>query len=367
MVADPTLKRLLVIKLADVGDVLTATPALRALRETYAQARIDLLTTPLAGTAVPRQLVDHVLVVKRNLVGHPGDAGRVLRLLANLRRARYDAALVLHHLTLRAGIAKYRLLVAASDARMVAGLDNGKGSWLTHPVADRGFGAVHEVAYWLEVAQQLGARTVDSCMAVRREDQDEQVAEALLKHAEHPRVAIHPGSGGYSLARRWDPRKWAALADALAYRHGASIVLLGTPHDGADEVVGAMKAPVLDLTGRTSVPQLAAVLARCRLFVGADSGVMHVAAAVAVPLVALFGPSNALAWGPWTPASPSAVVRLGPACSPCSYVGHAVGLRQGCWHRSCMADLQVQTVMAAVETLGDWSRPLPCGGVQDTG
>lgn len=367
MMVELSLERILVIKLADVGDVLTATPALRALRETYPRARIDLLTTPLAGPAVPRQLVDQVLVTRRNLVGTPGDLRRALQLLAGLKRARYDALLVLHHLTLWAGVAKYRLLAAAAGARIVAGLDNGKGAWLTHRVQDQGFGAMHEVAYCLEVARLLGARSSDPRLAVQRESRDDRVATALLKDSRQPRVAIHPGSGGYSRARRWDPEKWAALADALVRRHKASVILVGTPKDGAGEVAQAMREPVLDLCGRTTLPQLAAVLANCRLFLGADSGVMHVAAAVAVPVVALFGPSNALAWGPWTPHSPSALVRLGPACSPCSYVGHAVGLREGCWHRSCMADLPVQTVLATVESLGDWAHPLTASGVHDIG
>ena len=165
------------------------------------------------------------------------------------------------------------------------------------------------------------------------------------------RVAIHPGSGGYSMARRWEPAKWAAVADALTERHGAQVILVGTPADGADSVQAAMHGPATNLAGRTSLPQLAALLGQCDLFLGADSGVMHLAAAMGVPVVALFGPSNHLAWGPWTPAGRSTVVRLGVHCSPCSYVGHSVGLRDGCWHRSCMADLQPEQVLAAIETM----------------
>jgi heptosyltransferase-2 len=165
-------------------------------------------------------------------------------------------------------------------------------------------------------------------------------------------VVIHPGSGGYSLARRWEPGKWAVVADELVRRYRVQIVLVGTPADGVADVQASMAAPSLDLTGETTLPQLAAVLARCDLFLGADSGVMHVAAAAGAPIVALFGPSNALAWGPWTPETPSTVVRLGLRCSPCSYVGHSVGARDGCWHRSCMADMQPEQVLAAIEALG---------------
>ncbi len=353
-----TLERILVVKLADIGDVLTATPALRALRETFAAARIDLLTTPAAAGVAPAAWVDRVLVAPRSLARRPSDLPAAWRLLADLRRAGYDAVLFLHHLTLGAGAAKYRLLAAAAGAPLRLGLDNGKGGWLTHSVPDDGFGAVHEVEYWLRVAALLGARSRDTRLYAGWSGEDAAAADRALASAPaRPRVAIHPGSGGYAPARRWEAAKWAALADAVAARYGAQIVLVGTGADGADAVHAQMAAPALNLAGQTTLSQLASVLARCDLFLGADSGVMHLAAAVGVPLVALFGPSNHLAWGPWTPDTPTTVVRLGLRCSPCSYTGHSVGARAGCWHRSCMADLQPAQVLAAVEALGVLSLP----------
>jgi heptosyltransferase-2 len=347
------LHRLLVVKLADIGDVLTATPALRALRETYPAAGIDLLTTPAAAGAVPSTLVDEVLTAPRTLLASPADLRGLTRLLVRLRHARYDAVALLHHLTLASGVLKYRLLAAATAAPVVAGLDNGNGAWLTHRVPDGGFGVVHEVEYGLRVAAALGARSPDLGLAAQCTDADRAHAARLLAClSPGPRVAIHPGSGGYSLARRWEAVKWATVADALVEHAGAQVILLGTPADGADEVLKAMRHLAVDLSGRTSLPQLAALLGQCDLFLGADSGVMHLAAAMGVPVVALFGPSNHLAWGPWAPTRRSSVVRLGLRCSPCSYVGHRVGQRDGCWHRSCMADLQPALVLAAVQAIG---------------
>ncbi len=348
-----TLDRILIVKLADIGDVLTATPALRALRQAFSAARLDLLTTPPAAAAAPPELVDRVLTAPRSLARRPGDLPSLLRLLVELRRGRYDVVLFLHHLTLGAGVAKYRLLAAATGAPLLLGLDNGKGGWLTHSVPDEGFGALHEVEYWLRVAALLGAKADISPLQVHLAPGDLLAVEPLLAGLRpEPLVAIHPGSGGYSRARRWEPGRWAVVADELVRRYRAQIVLVGTPADGAADVQACMAAPSLNLAGKTTLPQLAALLARCDLFLGADSGVMHVAAAVGAPIVALFGPSNALAWGPWTPEAPSAVVRLGLRCSPCSYVGHSVGARDGCWHRSCMADMQPEQVLAAIEALG---------------
>ena len=343
------LRRILVIKLADIGDVLTATPAIRALRKTFPDAQIDVLTTPAAAAALSQRLQVGVLTAPRNLVRGFGDVRGAADLLAALRRARYDAVVILHHLTLRSGAAKYRLLAAATGAPVIAGLDNGNGGWLTHAAPDEGFGACHEVEHWLRVVGLLGAAATSASMVAPLDQDDVGRAGSLLDGlGPQPWVAIHPGSGGYSMARRWEPVCWAELADALIARYGAQIVLVGTPADGAQQVEAAMTRPCRNLAGLTTLPELAAVLGECDLFLGADSGVMHLATSVGAPVVALFGPSNHLAWGPWNPEEfKTAVVRLGLRCSPCSYVGHSVGQRDGCWHRSCMAELTVQQVLDA--------------------
>jgi len=343
------LQRLLVVKLADIGDLLTATPALRALRETWPSARIDLLTTPHAAAVAPRSWLDTIWATPRNFLTEPDDLAPLLRLTGALRSRDYDAVLFLHHLTLRAGVLKYRLLAALTRAPILAGLDNGQGRWLSHAAPDHGFGASHEVEYWLQVARLLGAETQDTRLAVQIDPAAQARAASLLAGQTAPLIAIHPGSGGYSPARRWEAGKWAAVADELARRRDARILLVGTAHDGAEAVGAAMQTPVLNLAGQTTLPELAALLGRCQLFLGADSGVMHLAAAAGAPLVALFGPSNHDAWRPWTPDGRFVVVRLGLACSPCSYTGHSVGQRDGCWHRSCLADLQPEQVIVAAE------------------
>ena len=344
------LRRILVVKLADIGDLLTASPALRALRRTFPDAQIDVLTTPAAAPALSPWLRIGVLTAPRNLMRRPGDLRGTADLLAALRGARYDAVAILHHLTLRSGAAKYRLLAAATAAPVVAGLDNGNGGWLTHAVADEGFGACHEVEYWLRVVELLGAKRENyPVLSGPYRDAERQRYEALLATlGPPPVVVVHPGASGYSMARRWETGRWAQLADALVERYGAQIVLVGTPADGAEVIEAAMTYPCRNLAGLTTIPQLAAVLGQCDLFLGADSGVMHLAVSVGAPVVALFGPSNHLAWEPWNPEERNTVVvRLGLRCSPCSYVGHSVGQRDGCWHRSCMAELTVQQVLDA--------------------
>lgn len=108
-----------------------------------------------------------------------------------------------------------------------------------------------------------------------------------------------------------------------------------------------MTAPALDLSGRTSLPELAGILAGAALFIGADSGVMHLAAAAGVPVLAIFGPKNHRAWGPWTPDHTSQIIRSGVLCSPCLYVGDGIGQRDGCPARTCLKLVTPEQVIAA--------------------
>ncbi|MGA9350139.1 MAG: WecB/TagA/CpsF family glycosyltransferase [Anaerolineae bacterium] len=345
---------ILVVKLSDIGDVLTATPALRALRESFPAARLEALIPPNSVPVLAESpLVDDVIVFDKFQYDRPIDAFKpsslaaLVRFARDLRRQRYDCLVILHHLTTRWGTLKYAALALASGAKVRVGLDNGRGWFLTHRAPDHGFGARHEVEYWLDVVGTIGARTEDTSleMAIGENDQ------IPMANDQCPLVAIHPGSGGYSLARRWCPEGFARVADALVEHHGARIVLVGTPADGVSQVAWLMHSEAMNLEGRTNLKQLAAVLKRCDLFIGADSGVMHLAAAVGTPLVAIFGPSNHHAWGPWPRDGRHIILRADLPCSPCSYVGYRVGQRDGCEAMTCMKAITPEMVLAAAERL----------------
>ncbi|MFB0547044.1 MAG: glycosyltransferase family 9 protein, partial [Anaerolineae bacterium] len=307
-------------------------------------------------------LVDEVIVFDKFRYDRPLDAlrpGAVADMFClgwDLRRRVYDHLIILHHLTTRWGAIKFAALALTSGARRRVGLDNGRGWFLTERVKDEGFGYKHEVEYCLEVVGKIGASSDDQRMEIAIPPGAERWAEEMMRDAgfktvEGPLVAIHPGSGSYSLARRWAPERFAQVADALVERHGARIVLVGKEGNGVAEVASAMRAEALNLAERTTLKQLAALLKRCDLFIGADSGVMHLAAAVGTSIVAIFGPSNPRAWGPWTASGGqiSVTVRADLPCSPCSYVGFSLGRR--CQTRECLEAIKPDMVLEAVERM----------------
>jgi heptosyltransferase-2 len=318
--------------------------------------------------------VDGVITFDKFAYDRPLDALRPGKLLAALRFAYtlrgeyFDTVVILHHLTTRWGALKYAALAFATGARRRIGLDNGRGWFLTHRARDGGFGWRHEVEYALDVVGCLGAQTGDTRLEVPTSASDTAFAEQMLPvDGRGPLVAIHPGSGGWSLARRWQADGFAAVADALAERYDARIVLVGASGDGVGEVASQLKAQALNLEGRTTVGQLAAVLRRCDLFIGADSGVMHIAAAAGTPTVAIFGPTNPAAWGPWLLPERRRIVRSAPLCSPCAYTDAGLGEPQGCPERTSMRTVTAQQVLDAAEGLLsgrklddiDWRPELP--------
>ncbi|HUP28070.1 MAG TPA: glycosyltransferase family 9 protein [Chloroflexia bacterium] len=362
----PQLKRILAVKLADLGDVLMLTPALQALHSAQPLATLDLLVPPSSDKLLRGvSFIDRVITFDKFAFDSPksmlnlGSLLRTLAFLLKLRRSKYDAIIIFHHLTLGFGAIKFRMLALTSGARWRVGLDNGRGGFLNIRAVDEGFGAMHEADYWLGVASLLGADpSVGWRPVLPISDADREVAARLLAPLEGnepgPLVAVHPGAGAYSKARIWPAEGFAQVARELGCVYNARVVLVGGPDEaGAAKNLEASlegEVHILNLTGQTTIHETAAVLQRCDLFVGNDSGPMHIASTVGTPVVSIFGPSNWRAWGPYTPPgeeNPHKIVARDLPCMPCLYRGHSLGLREGCGPRPCLTGLHPDSVIAA--------------------
>ena len=372
------IRRILVVKLADIGDGIGTLPAIRALRDAYPAAQIDALVAPGARLALaPEPALDAVFAFAKGAFDAPRDAvnphalGTLARFGRSLRARRYDAVVLFHHLTTAYGAMKYRALARATGAPIIAGLDNGRGDFLTHAARDHGFGIKPEWAYWLDVVGLLGASARDprpsfSILA------DAIGAARILVGDAAPYVALHPGVGGFGAARQWPLARLAAVGQALVL-DGYRLVITGgrddEAHVAAEELRRQLGAtPALDLTGATSLATTAAVYAGAALVLCSDNGMAHLAAAVGAPTIVIFGPSNHRAWAPYgavecnpgaldMPAGARVVVlRSTIACSPCFYTGYTLGRPNGCPSRICLDHVHTSDVVVVANQLLDCIR-----------
>jgi len=327
-----------------VGDAVMCLPALEAIRERWREEEIAVLGRAwVAGLFEGQGIADRLLVFD-HAGRHRGMYG-VERLAAELRREHFDCAVLFQNafqaawLTWRAGIVER--IGYARDAR----------SWLLTqaiPLPEPGETPLHESYYYLELLRRAGwlkqLPQLDH-IRVRVVPEALQRAEEMLERVGVPgaprtvRVAIAPGAA-YGSAKCWPVERFAALADRLIADFGADVILFGSAaeRDVAGRIAAAMRRRPTQLAGETAIGDLPALFAACDLFIGNDSGAMHVAAAVGLPVVAIFGPTDADGTAPVTPRKTLLQQRV--ACSPCF-------LRHCPIDHRCMTRVEVGAVFAA--------------------
>lgn len=345
------LRRVLVIKLRHHGDVLLSSPVFSTLKRAAPRCEIDALiyadTRPMLNghPAIARL---HVIDRAWKRLGALGQARAEWRLLSALRQRQYD--LVVHLTEHRRGAWLVRLLAPRWS---VAPRQPG-GFWrnsFSHFYPRANNPRRHTVESNLDALRRIGlqASEEDKRLTLVPGGGAEARADELLAQAGLTRqgfVHLHPASRW--LFKCWPAEKVAQLADALAAR-GLPVVLTAAPDDREMALVAAVRqaagtAPI-DLAGRLSLKELAALTARAKLFVGVDSAPMHIAAAMGTPTVALFGPSGDIEWGPWRVAHRIVASDAHP-CRPCGLDGCGGGKIS-----ECLTTLPVERVLAACHQL----------------
>ena len=332
------MQNILVIKLRYIGDVLLGTPVIRALRERFPDAQIVVAVN--RGTEDILKWnpdLNEVLVVERDgLIAQ-------LRFLKEIRRRRFDCVIDLTDGDRAAILARF------SGAPVRIGL-NEEHRWrglLYTAVARPGPAATHRIERDLETVRSLGIQPKSGQPVLRTSDQDDQDAARLLdeiageplSRGARPLIMFQPGARYWFKA--WPAERFADLANLLTERGDCRILIGGHEQERAlvDQIAARTRSKPVVLAGRTTVLQYAAMVKRCALFVGNDNGPMHMAAALGVPVVALFGPSNPSEWGPR--GERVEVFYKGLDCRKCFHPTCTRG------EESCMKRISVDEVFAA--------------------
>ena len=308
------INKILVIRVDGIGDLLNSTPAIALLRQNYPSAEITVLARPLnAGVLIGNPDVDRILIFDRT-GKHSGILAR-LQLYRELRRERFQLVVAMQtamwtHLVAFLSGATYRLGRYQKRFR----------STLTH--AWRGKyrkGETHEVDRNLELVRLICAGEGNRELIFQLSPDEIAAAEAAFAALGIGKdaflIGIHPG--GSSFDKRWPEKRYAELADRLARHYNATILLLRGPEEAAlvRNIQGAMQSDAITYAPET-IRELGAMLSCCDLVVCNDSGPMHLAAALGVPMVAIFGPTDHVAWHPLS--ANAAIVRRDMPCWPCS-------------------------------------------------
>ena len=336
------MKRLLIVRLGALGDIVHAIPVAAALRRAYPSARIDWLVS-----AKHREVLDLVTVLDQRIVINDRGAGSggltFGEALQALRRNRYDVALDLQGLLKSAAIARF------SGAGKVIGFNRRYAREslaslfysVRHDPGGEGIYAPSEIRHVVDInlgmLQSLGLTSGEPEFPIVKQPSD--VAEAMRDEAGGRYALLNPGAAWPN--KRWPPARLAALAEALRTRHDLRSVVLWGPGEEAlaEEVVRRADGAAV-MTPRTTIADVIALARGAAVMVSGDTGPTHLAAAVGTPLVGIYGPTRPERNGPWRPGDQR--VSRASICQCHHY-------RQCRAARMCLLDIEVAEVLSAVE------------------
>lgn len=302
----PANKRILVVAPSWVGDAVMATPTLRAVRELYPDAHITWLCRRYVKPVLNGLPWADRIMTYRSGKAASGRGRGLIPLAARLRKGRFGVAILLTNSF------KTALLCKMAGVKQVIGYDrDGRGFLLTDkllPHKEKGkFIPTPIVRYYLGLAQYLGSRARSIRMELAITAKEAQEAADVLsrcalpsdldhpaRHGEGPLVMINPGAQ-YGAAKCWLPENFAAVADRLIAQCGATVLLSGTPRERRiiDSIQRHMTHAAVDLSDKgLSLGALKEIVRRSDLMITNDTGPRHIAAAMEVPVVTVFGPTH---------------------------------------------------------------------------
>ena len=332
-------KRILVVKLDHLGDVLLATPVFSNLSQAYPDAELHALTGAWSRVVLEKHPdVNKVLEYNSpafSRTGEPTSLKQTFRLYRALRRQKYDLIVELRN--------DWRIVCFALLRVTPKRLDRA-----TLQVANKlgfaHFTGTHETTRNLDVLRKANIPTPIQTTTFSVTAEDRKWASDFLTRSqinrEQPLIAIHPGSP--IPLKQWAPERYAELADWLIARKRAEILFVGVKDEIPiiTEIQRRMQAESNDIAGKTTLTQLASILHTCNVFIGNDSGPMHLAAAVGIPTIGLYGPGDPTRFGPV--GTKCQTIRRKQDCPPCTGTTCQFG-KDGCMSKIQVADV-IQTL-----------------------
>lgn len=326
-IKDRRFKRILMIRLSAVGDVVRTLPSVAVLRKNFPLARITWMVEEKSSDVILGQPeLNEVIVFPRKAWAKHLARGRWwvlcregIGFVKRLRQERFDLVVDFH------GILKSGLLSRITGAEVRVGFEKGFSrewnylfnNWRVSLLNTR----ISRFERNLRLLEGVGLDTENCRFSLSISTEDSHYATNFLKKhsllAQYPLIAINPGTSEKLRYKQWFPEKYAQLADGLVEGLGASIIVTWGPGERgtAERVQSLMKSPCV-VSCPTSLKQLAGIYQHCHLYIGGDTGPMHIASLMGVPVVGIYGPTDPVLYAPYD-GTPSVQVRKDLPCSPC--------------------------------------------------
>ena len=328
------MRNILIIKLRYIGDVLLATLTVRAIKA----ARPDVRVTMMVNRGTEDVLsgnpdIDEIVILDKSSL-----AAQV-RLIAGLRRRRFDTVIDLTD----GDRAAFLSWISGAPVRIGFNDEHRwRGRFYTQ-VVQSARGVQHRIDRDLEALKpmsiQAGSKDPQLWLTPEEANSADELLDQLGVQRSQSIVILQPGARYWFKA--WPPERFAELADRLTSQYGCQVLIGGSRQEGdlAQQIRQMAKSRPIIMAGRTTIKQFAAIAKKSALFVGNDSGAMHIASAVGTPVVALFGPSSPVEWGPRGGATE--VIYKGLDCRTCFHPTCPRG------EQNCMKLFAVDEVMSA--------------------
>jgi len=340
---------ILIIKLSAIGDVIHTLPFLEVLRDNFPDARIDWLVEEEASQIIEgHEGIDRVIISHRKswqtrvIKGkdHVRVVKEVVRFLKELRSEEYDLVIDLQGLFksgILTGLSKGKRKIGSTGSR------EGSSFFLTERPYPVDYNQ-HALDRYLKLIKHLKCDKDSWKGSIPIRDSDKRSIDKLIHEngiQDKRLVAINPMARWKT--KLWDSERFAILANRIHKELSCTVIFTGGRDDRSRvvEIIDRMDEMPINLTGQTSLKELAYLYSRCRLMISTDTGPMHMAAAMDCPVVALFGPTAPWRTGPY--GKGHRVVRGEAECSPC--------FKKRCDHMTCMREITAERAFESVKQL----------------
>lgn len=360
---------ILVIRLSALGDVVRTLPAVLSISDAFPGSRITWVTETLGASFLnshPR--IDNVLILPTRVwrkvfltrKGFVDVARQLFAFLRNLRSVRYDIVVDFH------GVLKSAVVCLLARSERKVGYDRsgaGELSYLAYSeIIHLPEGKISRYTRNMKLAEHLGGKPSQREDLIHVPPHIESELSSFFDKLPpgNPVFAVHPGTSARAPYKRWFAERYAALCDEIVTRLNGTVLLTWAPdeHEFVRRITERAKETVHEAPETKTPLHLAYLLSRSDMYIGSDTGAMHIATLAGTPVAAIWGPTDPVENEPG-PYSPHEIALGGADCAPCR--------KMGCLQRKCMAAIEVEDVLSAVERLlerigvrtGSFSAPAP--------